>query len=100
MCVFGAGPRSAPGVPGYLFPGDDEGHLTPGYVGTLVTKVLPDGWSMHSLRHRMASRAYRGTRNLRAVQAILGHENLNTTQRYLAVDDREIRAAMEAAAGD
>ena len=49
------------------------------------------------LRHRMASRAYRGTRNLRAVQVLLGHSSIATTERYLAVDDSEIRAAMVAA---
>ena len=47
---------------------------------------------------RSASRAYRGTRNLRAVQVLLGHESIATTERYTAVDDSEMRAAMEAAA--
>ena len=49
------------------------------------------------LQYRMASRAYRGTRNLRAVQVLLGHSSIATTERYLAVDDSEIRAAMVAA---
>jgi site-specific recombinase XerD len=47
-----------------------------------------------------ASRAYRGTRNLRAVQVLLGHASIATTERYTAVDDSEIRAAMVAAVGD
>jgi hypothetical protein len=46
-----------------------------------------------------ASRAYRGTRNLRAVQQLLGHARIGTTERYTAVDDSEIRAAMVAAGG-
>jgi site-specific recombinase XerD len=54
-------------------------------------------WTMHTLRHRFSSRAYRGTRNLRAVQTLLGHASIATTDRYLAVDDDEILAAMEAA---
>jgi integrase/recombinase XerC len=82
---------------GWLFPGDTDGHLSPLWVGQLVVRVLPDGWTMHTLRHRFASRAYRGTRNLRAVQTLLGHSNLSVTERYCAVDDDEIRAAMEAA---
>ena len=40
------------------------------------------------------------TRNLRAVQVLLGHASIATTERYVAVDDSEIRAAMEAASGD
>jgi integrase len=82
---------------GYVFVGETNGHLSPWWVGDLVQRVLPDGWTMHNLRHRFASRAYRGTRNLRAVQTLLGHSNLSVTERYTAVDDDEIRAAMEAA---
>jgi integrase/recombinase XerC len=86
---------------GWLFPSSpDGGHLTPNYVGILVANVLPDGWTMHTLRHRFASRAYRGTRNLRAVQMLLGHASIATTERYTAVDDAEIRAAMTAATAD
>lgn len=80
---------------GWLFPnGWGDGYLTPRYVGTLVTDALPDHWTTHTLRHRFSSRAYRATRNLRAVQKLLGHESIATTERYVAVDDSEIRAAM------
>jgi integrase/recombinase XerC len=81
-------------TPGWLFPTGVGGHLTPDHVAELVVRVLPDGWSMHKLRHRFATRAYRGSRNLRAVQALLGHASIATTERYTAVDDDEIRAAM------
>jgi site-specific recombinase XerD len=60
-------------------------------------RVLPGEWTMHTLRHRFSSRAYRGARNLRAVQMLLGHSSIATTERYCAVDDSEIRAAMMAA---
>ena len=38
--------------------------------------------------------------NLRAVQTLLGHASVATTERYTAVDDNEIRAAMMAALSD
>lgn len=78
---------------GYLFPGDDDGHLSPRWVGRLCRDAMPDGWTMHKLRHRFASRAFRGSRNLPAVQHLLGHSSIATTQRYVAVSDDEIRAA-------
>ncbi|MCV7134408.1 tyrosine-type recombinase/integrase [Mycobacterium hodleri] len=89
--------EAAFGPAGYLFPGDDDGHLSPEWVGRLCADALPGGWTMHTLRHRFATRAYRGTRNIRAVQTLLGHSSVATTERYTAVDDAEIRAAMMAA---
>ncbi|WP_412176860.1 tyrosine-type recombinase/integrase [Mycobacteroides abscessus] len=82
---------------GWLFPGDDDGHLSPRWVGKLCAKELPGVWTMHALRHRFATKAYRGTRNLRAVQKLLGHSSVATTERYTAVDDDELREAMLAA---
>jgi integrase len=59
--------------------------------------LMPEGWTLHTGRHRFATRAYRGSRNLRAVQALMGHSAIATTERYLAVDDDEIRAAVMSA---
>ncbi|MFL0294210.1 tyrosine-type recombinase/integrase [Mycobacterium sp. SMC-18] len=85
-------------VSGWLFPSSDVGaHLTPHYVGKLMARALPDHWSAHTLRHRFASKAFRGSRNLRAVQTLLGHSSVATTERYTAVDADEVRAAMMAA---
>jgi integrase len=86
-------------VEGWLFPTGFGGHLGADCVGRLVSELMPPGWTMHTLRHRFATRAYRGTRNLRAVQVLLGHASIATTERYLSVDDSEIRAAAMAAAG-
>ncbi|MEC4838196.1 tyrosine-type recombinase/integrase [Mycobacteroides chelonae] len=90
-------PGSSP--TGWLFPGNDNGHLSPRWVGTLCAKVMPEVWTMHKLRHRFATRAYRATRNIRAVQRLLGHASVATTQIYTAVDDHEMRAAVVGASG-
>lgn len=80
---------------GWLFPSDKGcGHITPATVGEVCSAALGPGTTMHQLRHRFASRAFRGTRNLRAVQELLGHANVAITERYTAVDDDERRAAM------
>jgi len=84
---------------GWLFPSSwDHGKpLTPIYVGEIVADALPQGWSMHKLRHRFATRAFRGSRNIRAVQELLGHASVATTQRHTATDSDELRAAALAA---
>jgi len=51
---------------------------------------------MPTLRHRFATGAYRGSRDLRAVQVLPGRASIAPTKRHTAVDDSEIRAAMEA----
>lgn len=89
-------PGAAP--TGWLFPGQINGHLSPRRVGELCAEVLPGVWTMHSLRHRAGTMAHRGTRDLRAVQKLLGHSSLSVTERYVATDDAEVRAAMMAAA--
>lgn len=82
---------------GYLFPGQVDGHISPGWVGTVISRLMPPGWTMHKLRHRFATRGYAGTGNLRAVQEALGHASVATTQRYTAVSPREVRSVAEAA---
>ena len=83
---------------GYLFPGQHDGHISPGHVGVLLSRLMGEGWSAHKLRHRYASRGFAGTRNLVAVQRNLGHSSLQTTQRYIATTDQDVRAVSEAAA--
>jgi integrase len=78
---------------GWLFGNGVGGHLTAAHVGRLIARALPGEWTAHTLRHRFATRAYRGSRNLRAVQKLLGHESVLSTERYTAVDDDEVRAA-------
>ncbi|WP_157001415.1 tyrosine-type recombinase/integrase [Agromyces laixinhei] len=88
--------RSLPG--GFVFPGQDAGHLSGAYVSKLMSRALPDGVTAHMLRHRFASRAYVGSgRDIRAVQELLGHSSVATTQVYTAVPRGALRAGVEAA---
>lgn len=53
-------------------------------------------YSTHKLRHTSATLMYKyGKVDIRALQEILGHENLNTTEIYTHVDSDEIRKAIE-----
>ena len=81
-----------------MFTSPAGGHLTPGHVGKLIGRALPDGVTAHMLRHRCATAAYAGTRDLRAVQELLGHARPETTAAYVATPGEAIRAAVAAAA--
>jgi hypothetical protein len=59
---IGKGVRQTHTLGGWLFPGDEDGHLSPRWVGKLMAGALPDHWTAHTLRHRFATRAYRGSR--------------------------------------
>ena len=80
--------------PGWCFPGQVDGHLSPRWVGDLVQRVLPSGWTTHTLRHRFATVAYHGSRDLLAVQELLGHSKSETTRVYVQLPDDALRAAM------
>lgn len=84
--------------PGWVFPGEDNGHLSPRWIGKLITRLLPEHWTMHSLRHRFATRAYAATGDLLAVQHLLGHTTPTTTQVYVRIADDSLRRAVLAAA--
>lgn len=80
--------------PGFLFPGQDHGHLSPNHVGVLVKRALGPNWSAHTLRHRFASKAYLAQRDLLAVQSLLGHSKPETTKRYVEIPTDALRAAV------
>ena len=84
---------------GYLFPGQIDGHLSAARVSELISEALPPGVTAHQLRHRYDTRAFaHGGRDIRAVQQLLGHAYVTTTQLYVAVDDDAVRRAALAAA--
>lgn len=83
---------------GWAFPGADGGHLSPRWVGKLATVVLPDHWTLHTLRHSFGTRIYAHS-DLAVAQAALGHASPATTRIYVVVPDERIRGAVLAAAG-
>jgi integrase/recombinase XerC len=83
---------------GYVFPGNDNGHLSPGWVGTLLSRLLGPGWVGHSLRHRFATRGFAAERDLLAMQILLGHVKPETTRRYTQIPNDSLWTAVLAAA--
>lgn len=82
---------------GYLFPSDNaDGHLSPRYVGKLAAEVLPPSHTLHTLRHRFATNIYRASRDLYAVQRLLGHGSPTVTQRYVGLDVDELWTVVDA----
>lgn len=81
---------------GYLFPGRFDGHVEESYIGDHISRLLPDGYAAHTLRHRFATTAYAATHDLFVVAELLGHESVETTEHYVAMPDGRLREAMAA----
>ena len=53
-------------------------------------------YSVHKLRHTAATLMYKyGQVDIRALQELLGHESISTTEIYTHVDNEQIRNAVE-----
>ena len=71
-------------------------------VHRLVKKALlqagldPDQFSAHKLRHTAATMMLSGGVDVKTVQEVLGHENLNTTQIYTHIENTELKIAAQA----
>ena len=84
-----------------LFGSRDHNRISVTAVHRLVKKALlkagldPDQLYAHKLRHTAATLMVANGVDVKTVQEVLGHENLNTTQIYTHVEDAELKIAAE-----
>jgi len=91
------------GLDDYLFPGGQRGstHLSTRQYARLVKAWVlsigldPVNYGTHSMRRTKASLIYQRTKNLRAVQLLLGHSKIESTVRYLGVEVDDALALAE-----
>lgn len=83
-------------VRGWAFPSPVRigQHERPASISARLSGLLGPRWTAHQLRHRFATAALAGTMDLRAVQELLGHASVATTERYTAVTDPRLAAAV------
>ena len=86
---------------GPLFISSRGGALNAQAVQRLVEKLrlklgLDKHTTPHALRHSFATHLLAGGGDLRAIQALLGHASLSTTQRYTRVDAAQLEAVHKA----
>ena len=85
-----------PGAEDFVFLNRRGGHLTRMMIFTIVRRLaeaagIEKTISPHTLRHSFATALLEGGANLRAIQDMLGHERISTTQIYTHIDMHTLR---------
>ena len=82
-----------------LFLSERKKRISNRMVQTVIKDYLKScglgNYSTHKLRHTAATLMYQNGVDVRALQEILGHENIGTTEIYTHVDNYQIRQAVE-----
>ena len=87
-----------------LFIGARGDRLSPRIIQRQLQKIrnrlgLPDTVTPHALRHSFATHLLAQGTDLRSIQELLGHETLNTTQRYTNVEFETLKREYDKAYG-
>ena len=83
---------------GWWFPGRSKGsHIQAGTITNAVTQLFRSvgvAGSIHRCRHTYGTRLLRAGAHIRQVQTLMRHGSLQTTALYTAVDEDELRQAI------
>ena len=86
------------GIPGALFPGRCGPPLNRKAIGRMLSRLCVQAglprFTAHQLRHTFGTEGASAGLTGSELQALMGHEDLSTTQQYIWVTGRDLERAM------